>query len=129
MDTQEFSRYGHVVRPGPFRRTQAFWVNGHVLHWRKGREKGHLPLSDIAALTIQHNPSGRVCLVTARDGRTCRIAERHWFRWKIGERFGSSELHAATFTSLVSIIRRRMPTNGTTEPGAFSLPMESEAKL
>ena len=110
MDMQEFSKYGHVSRPSPFRKKQAFWLNGDILHWRDGPSKGHIALSDIADLIVYERFGGRICRLTDSDGRRHAFSERHWFGWEAGERrrFGASELHSATFTSLVSAIRRRI---------------------
>ncbi|MBN9580042.1 MAG: hypothetical protein J0G37_00815 [Afipia sp.] len=110
MDMQEFSKYGHVSRPSPFRKKQAFWLNGDILHWRDGHSKGHVALSDLASLVVYEKSGGRVCRLTDNEGRHHDISERHWFGWEAGERrrFGASELHSATFTSLVSALRWRM---------------------
>jgi hypothetical protein len=72
--------------------------------------KGHIALSDIADLIVYERSGGRICRLTDRDGRRHAFSERHWFGWEAGERrrFGASELHSATFTSLVSAIRRRI---------------------
>jgi hypothetical protein len=110
MDMQEFSKYGHVSRPSPFRKKQAFWLNSDIFHWRDGDSKGHVALSDIAGLIVYERFGGRICRLTDKAGRHHDISERHWFGWEAGERrrFGASELHSATFTSLVSAIQRRM---------------------
>ena len=110
MDMQELSKYGHVSRPSPFRKKQAFWLNSDIFHWRDGDSKGHLALSDIASLIVYDRFGARVCRLTDNEGRHRDISERHWFGWEAGERrrFGASELHSATFMSLVSAIRWRM---------------------
>jgi len=119
MDAQEFSKYGHVFRPGLFRRRRAFWLDGHILHWRKGRVKGHVPLSAIMDVVVTERAGGAVCRLVEANGQTHRICERHWFGWEVGERhrFGTSELHSATFASLVSAIRRRMNKERPAERG------------
>ncbi|MEX4010313.1 hypothetical protein [Neoaquamicrobium sediminum] len=110
MDAQEFSKYGHVFRPGLFRRRRAFWLDGDILHWRKGRVKGHIALSAITDVVVLEQAGGATCRLIEANGRRHRISERHWFGWEVGERhrFGTSELRCATFASLVAAIRRRM---------------------
>ena len=114
MDRQEFSRYGHVFRPGLLCGKRAFWLNGAVLHWRTGNRKGHVALSDITGVTVERRPGGRICRLVEVDGRVHRIFERHWFGWEAGERhrIGTSELRSPTFVSLVSAINRRMRKSG-----------------
>jgi len=115
MDAQEFSKYGHVFRPSPFRKKQAFWLNGDILHWRDNHHKGHVALSEITDLIVYERFGANVCRLTDNKGRRHYISERYWFGWEAGEkrRFGTSELHGPTFASLVSAIRWRLRKNAT----------------
>ncbi|MFD1255112.1 hypothetical protein [Devosia equisanguinis] len=109
MDSQELSKYGHVFRPGLFRRRQAFWLNGDILHWRKGTSRGHIALTGVVDLTLVQKDFGNTCRLIDLNGRRHHISERHWFGWDVDERhrFGTSELRSVTFNSLVSAIKRR----------------------
>lgn len=118
MNAREGSRYGHVVRPGPFRRSRAYWLDGAVLHWRIGRRKGHLALADIVAMRLDARGAGadatESCVLTNRDGRRLVIRDVHWFGWQADERtrLGRREIRRATFRGLVGALARRVTKTG-----------------
>lgn len=112
--TRENSRHGHVFRPGPLRAQQAWWLEGHVLHWKRGQKTGHIPLGEIASMRL-HLPAGGAaataqCELTEVSGRRHRITDRYWFRWTPEERhrFGRHERHEATFRGLTFTLARRL---------------------
>jgi len=113
-DSRENSRFGHVFRPGPFRARQAWWLDGHVLHWKIGHSAGRIALAEIASMRL-HLPEGGAALTAHCDlfetsGRRHRITDRHWFRWIPRERhrFGRHERREATFRGLTFTLARRL---------------------
>jgi hypothetical protein len=110
MDMQEFSKYGHVSGLLSFEKAGllAQWRYSSLARRPLPKATSPFPTSPISSFT--KDSGGRICRLTDRDGRRHAFSERHWFGWEAGERrrFGASELHSATFTSLVSAIRRRI---------------------
>jgi hypothetical protein len=110
----DIGQHSHVFRPGLFRATRAYWLNGGVMHWRIGKNTGHIALSEIAALHLCTPPpnssSSASCVLIETSGRRHRIEEHHWFGWTLGERhrFGQRQQRIATFRGLVSTLARRI---------------------
>ena len=107
-------QYSHVFRPGLFRATRVYWLNGGILHWRIGKKTGHLAVGDVARLHLHPPPRGTSvgasCLLVETSGRSHWIADHHWFGWSVGERhrLGLWEYRAATFRGLVFTLARRV---------------------
>lgn len=118
-DAREDSQHGHVFRPGPFRRSRAYWLDGHVLRWQIGAETGHVHLANVVAMRL-HLPSipGHVqrCVLVERDGRTHRICDRYWPHR--GDTDHSPrrrmQLHPETFRNLTfTLVQRLAKANPT----------------
>lgn len=118
MNAREGSRFGHVVRPGPFRSYRAYWLDGAVLHWRIGRRNGHVALADIVTLRLHSRGAGadatESCTITDRRGRRFVIRDLHWFGWQADERtrLGRREIRRATFRGLLGALARRVARTG-----------------
>lgn len=109
----ECGRFGHVFRPGPFSRCRAYWLDGHVLHWRIGADQGHVPLSALASLRVNLPACPGLaagCVLTEKGGRFHRLSARHWPRWTEAERhaWGRMRRHEATFRNLTHMLARRL---------------------
>lgn len=112
-DARENSRLGHLFRPSPFSRDRAYWLDGHVLRWRRGVESGWLSLSDVTLVNVTLPPAGRGtarCTLRTADGCVHRFSDNYWFGWNGVERhrWGLREHRRATFLGLTAALARRV---------------------
>lgn len=113
IDAGENSRLGHLFRPTPFSSDQAYWLDGHVLHWRRGVDGGRLNLSDVVCVQVILPPAGHGtarCIVRTAQGRLHRFSDDYWFGWVSGERhrWGIRQHRRASFLGLVAALARRV---------------------
>lgn len=113
-NARQNSQHGHVFRPSVVHRRRAYWLDGAVLHWEKGGEKGHVSLSDVTALHVWMPPPGPVrhahCIVFERSGRRHTITDRYWFAFDARDRrrWGQAQHRPETFAGLVVTLARRL---------------------
>jgi hypothetical protein len=83
-NARENSRYGHVFRPGPFRRVRAYWVDGAILHWRVESEVGHCRIADIVRLEQCGESQGWI--LAESNGHVHWLSGVYCYRWIPTER-------------------------------------------
>lgn len=111
-DVRENSRLGHLFRPSPFSRDRAYWLDGHMLHWRSGVEGGRMNLSEVACVQVILPPPGRGtarCIIRTAEGTLHRFSDDYWFGWNGVDRhrWGVREHRRASFLGLVAALVRR----------------------
>ena len=112
IDVRENSRLGHLFRPSPFSRDRAYWVDGHMLHWRSGVEGGRMSLSEVVCIQVILPPPGQGtarCIIRTAEGTLHRFSDDYWFGWKRLDRhrWGVREHRRASFLGLVAALARR----------------------
>lgn len=112
-NVREMSQHGHVFRPGPFHRRQAYWLDSAVLHRRIGTGEEHLALKDIASMRLnlaEGTSTASRCLLVERTGRTHELSDIYWPRWTKEEHhyWGGLQRHDATFRGLTFTLARRL---------------------
>lgn len=111
-DVRENSRLGHLFRPSPFSRDRAYWLDGHVLHWRSGVEGGRMSLSEVKSVRVILPPAGQGtarCIIRTAEGGWHRFSDDYWFGWNRVERhrWGTREHRRGSFLGLVAALARR----------------------
>ncbi|WP_157532739.1 hypothetical protein [Hyphomonas polymorpha] len=111
-DARENSRLGHLFRPSPFSRDRAYWLDGHMLHWRNGVEGGRMSLSEVTCVQVILPPAryGTArCTIRTEEGTLHRFSDDYWFGWTGAERhrWGVREHRRASFLGLVTALARR----------------------